>query len=74
MIDPIKKAIFGYADLGKKEDSLGVKAIEQYNQLLDTVDRQAKAINAAIKKLDGPGMPDRAREAIQILTKATNED
>ena len=40
MSDVIKKAIFGYAELGKKEDSLGVKAIEQYNQLLETADRR----------------------------------
>ncbi len=38
------------------------------------LDRQAKAISAAIDKLEGPGMPDRAREAIQILTEAVDED
>ena len=36
-------------------------------------DRQAKAIRAAIAKLEGPGMSYRAREAIHILTEATDD-
>ena len=36
--------------------------------------KQRKAIRAAIKKLEGPGMPYRAREAIQILTEAQDDN
>ena len=31
------------------------------------------AISAAIAKLEGPGMPDRAREAIHILTEVQDD-
>ena len=40
----------------------------------ERAEKQAKAIRDAIKKLDGPGMPDRAREAIHILMEAVDED
>ena len=46
----------------------------EWTFFVDRINELESTIRAAIKKLDGPGMPDRAREAIQILTEAVDED
>lgn len=47
---------------------------EEYRELMAKLAEKDKAIRAAIKKLDGAGMPYRVREAIQILREARDED
>ena len=81
MIDPIKKAIFGYADLGKKEDRLGVKAIDQYNQLLDVAASRLKLLRRAnvwidelMKQLEGVDMPIALSDFLDELAKELGDD
>ncbi len=59
--------------IGVDYDEVRVYRVMYVEELEAESDRQAIAIRAAIKKLDGPGMPDRAREAIHILTEAVDD-
>ena len=57
--DYVKKAIFGFAELGKDEDEIGVKAIDQYEELKATAThlrellRECNSIMPACPKCKG---------------------
>ena len=42
--DYVKEAIFGYAELGNDEDEIGVKAIDQYEELKATATRRLELL------------------------------
>ena len=52
MTDFVKKAIFGYADLGKVEDEIGAKAIDQYEELKATAYRCKELLREGLKPLN----------------------
>ena len=59
--------------VGRLEDGETV-SLEDYERIDCLIEDRQTAIRAAIKKLDGVGMPHRVREAIQILREAVDED
>ncbi len=56
----------------KKLPSGGISS--EWTCFVDRINELESTIRKAIKKLEGPGMPYRAREAIEILTEAVDED
>ena len=72
MNDPVKKAIFEYSELGEKEDSLGVKAINHYNLLLEVAANRKKLLRRAHAMLE-IGMP-RLIELIEEIAEELGDD